>query len=183
MIHDKNGDGVAASKNRCIAALMDLGCEHHFYADDDCWPITPYWEKPYVDNSEPHLMHCWGRRRYLDMIAVDDLSIWSWPRGVLLYVERKVIESIGGMRTEFGRWGGEHAEWSKRIHNAGWTRYRFADAASARKGIWHCEDYERSTPSSVPSSVRGDTAHRHALYDKYRGSTDYVEFRIRNREG
>lgn len=174
--HDVAGEGVAATKNRGIAALMDAGVDHLFLADDDVWPVTRNWWKPYVDSDQPHLMHCWGKSRF---VADDGQHTqWSWPRGVLLYAERHVVNVVGGMRVEFGRWGGEHVEWSRRIHSCGFTRWKFADVAAARRGVWHAEDYERSVPSTVGAKDRAASAdHRHALYDLFRGSTDFVEFR------
>lgn len=175
--HDVNGDGVAATKNRGLTALMEAGCTELFLADDDVWPIRSHWWAPYVRSPEQHLCHCWGRSRYVR--EEDGITVWSWPRGVLLYATREVIDAVGGMRTEFGRWGGEHAEWSRRIHNAGFTRHPFQDATAAQHGVWHCLDYTRTTPSSVPSSVRdgeANTRRRHALYDTYRHSTDYVPY-------
>lgn len=174
--HDLNGDGVAVTKNRGIAALMDAGCEHLFLADDDMWPLRPDWWKPYVTSPEPHLMHCWGKSRF---IAEDDThSVWNWPRGVLLYAERRVIDRVGGMRVEFGRWGGEHAEWSKRIHAAGLTTHPFMDVTRARtKRLWHCEDYTRRTPSTIGEAEKiNGAARRKELYDRFRGSTDYVDY-------
>ena len=177
VVNDVNGEGVAATKNRCITALMDAGCEHLHLVDDDVWPISPDWTR-YAEDPAQHLMHCWGKSRLL----ADDghYTTWSWPRGVMLYTHRSVIEQVGGMRTEFGRWGGEHAEWTNRIHNCGLTTHRFTDLSAARDGIWYATDYTRSTPSSVPDSVRDDpqrTQRRHQLYDKYRDSTDYVPYR------
>lgn len=174
--HDTNGDGVAATKNRGIAALMDAGCEHILLADDDVWPTSNKW-RLYAEDPEPHLMHCWGKRRLL----ADDghYTTWSWPRGVLLYAHRTVIETVGGMRLDFGpRGGGEHAEWSHRIHNAGFTKHRYQDLTAARTGVWHCEDYLRTTPSTIGSQqLEATKQHRHNLYRKYRNSTDYVDYR------
>lgn len=174
--HDVDGQGVAATKNRGITALMDAGCTHLFLADDDTWPITPEWATPYTTDPEPHLMHCWGRSRLL----TDDghHTTWSHPRGVMLYTERHVIDRVGGMRTEFGRWGGEHVEWSRRIHNTGLTTSRYTDLTAARTGIWHCEDYTRATASTVNAEERETLAPlRHELYKRYRESTDFVEYR------
>lgn len=174
--HDVDGQGVATTKNRGIAALMDSGCDHLFLADDDVWPVTSDWDRPYVTDPQPHLMHCWGKSRLL----ADDghYTTWSHPRGVLLYAERHVIDRVGGMRMDFGRWGGEHVEWSRRIHNAGMTRTRYADLTEARSGIWHCEDYTRTTPSTVSTAERLALApRRHELYERYRGSAEFVDYR------
>lgn len=172
--HDVNGDGVAVTKNRGIAALMDSGCEHLFLADDDIWPVIAEWWQPYIDTGEPHLMHCWGANRYLH--TEGDRTVWSWPHGVLLYVQRHVIEKVGGMRTVFVH-AGEHAEWSRRIHAAGFTRHEFQDVAAT--GIWHAEDYTRAVPSSLPASRYSPAARkrRKKLYEKYRGTTDFVDYR------
>jgi len=176
VVHDEDGRGVAWAKNRSIELLIDAGVEHLFLADDDVHPITPGWWRPYVASPHPHLMHCWGRSRLLR--EEDGHTLWSWPRGSLLYAHRSVIDRVGGMRTEF-RHAGEHVEWSRRIHNAGLTPWPFMDAAAARRGIWHCEDYTRSTPSSLPGDRYSpeETARRHQLYEQFRGSTDFVDYR------
>lgn len=175
--HDVSGEGIAVMKNRGLAALMDAGCDHLFLADDDMGPVAP-WAKHYVDNRSPHLMHCWGRSRYL--YTEDGCTVWKWPRGVLLYVERRVVERVGGMRLDFGHAGGEHVEYSRRVHNCGFTNHQFQDAAGAHRGVWHCEDYERKVASSLPASRYSDpavAAHRHHLFDLYRHSTDFVPYR------
>lgn len=51
--------GIAVAKNRCIAELMDLWCDHLFLADDDVWPTTDEWWKPYIESPEPHLSFQW----------------------------------------------------------------------------------------------------------------------------
>ena len=172
--HDINGDGVAATKNRGIAALMAAGCEHLFLVDDDCWPIHRDWSARYVDDPEPHLMHCWGKSRLVSDDGVH--SIWSWPRGVMLYAERRVVERVGGMRVEFGRWGVEHVEWSRRIHHAGLTTHKFADV-SGSLALWEALDRGRTVASTVGQKEReASKAVRHALYDRFRGSAEYVRF-------
>lgn len=174
--HDATGAGVAATKNRGIAALMDAGCEQMFLADDDVWPVTADWARLYTADPEPHLMHCWGKSR---LIADDGhYTTWKHPRGVLLYAERRVVDAVGGMRTEFGRWGGEHVDWSRRIHAAGLTRHRYADLSAARHGVWHAEDYTRAVPSTVSEAEREASApRRHELYRRYAGATDFVDYR------
>jgi hypothetical protein len=175
--HDINGDGVAATKNRGIAALMDADIEHLFLADDDMYPVHRKALKLYTQDPALHLMHCWGRSRLL----TDDghYTTWTHPRGVLLYVHRTVIDHIGGMRLDFGpRGGGEHVEFSRRIHNAGFTEHRYMDISAAQQGLWHCEDYTRAVRSTVgPKALHDSAEHRHAMYKKFEGSTDFVPYR------
>lgn len=177
--------GVAATKNAGIAALMHAGVDHLFLVDDDTWPKAPNWWQPYVDDELPHLMFCWGRKRRLS--ADDHYTTWSHPRGVMLYAQRSVIDRVGGMRTEFGRWGSEHVEWSRRIHNAGLTPSPFTDLTVSPK-LWHAEDMGRPRESTaalaarrrklttVPESDRTAIAVRRALLEKHAESAEFVPY-------
>jgi GT2 family glycosyltransferase len=169
--------GVAQAKNRSIELLYNAGADHIVLADDDIHPITPDWWQPYVQSPMKHLCHCWGRSRYLKEEAGH--TYWSWPRGVMLYLQREVIDRVGGMRTEFAH-AGEHAEYSRRISNAGLIPHPFIDVAAARHGVWWAADYTREIPSSLPDTRWNDdaTAARHQLYHQYRNSTDWVDYRI-----
>lgn len=183
--HDVAGEGVAATKNRGIAALMDAGVDHLFLADDDVWPLAAEsWER-YVADPASHLMLCWGTSR---RIADDGhYTTWSHPRGVLLYVARPVVERVGGMRTDFGRFGHEHVEWSRRIHQAGLTAAPYMDLSDSRR-FWHAEDWGRPGESvaalgrrrrritTVPRGQRG-MSEKGDLLAAYDGDTSYVDFR------
>lgn len=178
--HDVEGRGVAWTKNLGIAGLMDAGCDHLFLADDDVWPRRAGWAEPYMHHPEPHLMHCWGRDRYERDDKALGVSVWSWPKGVILYAERRVIDRVGGMRPDFGRWGGEHGEWSIRIHNAGLTTHTFQDVLCARSGLWTALDMSASHKSVVPKAERIESSRHHdRLLAKYAGTTDFVDYRER----
>lgn len=178
VIHDVHGQGVAWAKNQSIAALMDAGCEHLFLADDDVWPIRNGWAELYMNHPEPHLMHCWGRDRYQGDDLVAGVSTWSWPKGVILYAERRVIDAVGGMRLDFGRWGGEHGEWSIRIHEAGFTTHTFQDVLPAKQGVWTALDYSRGHKSVVPKAERIESSKHHdRLLKQFAGTTDFVDYR------
>lgn len=170
-----NNVGVARAKNKSIELLYDAGCDHIVLADDDVHPVIADWWQPYVQSSMKHLCHCWGRSRYLK--TEDGHTYWSWPRGVMLYLQREVVDRVGGMRTEFVH-AGEHAEYSRRISNAGLIPHPFIDVATARTGIWWAADYTREVPSSLPADRYQPQAtnQRQQLYDKYRHSIDYVDY-------
>lgn len=149
LIRHKEPKGIAAAKNACIAALMDAGCEHLFLFDDDVWPTKDGWWEPYVASPEPHLMMLWGDKYF----ETADLVAFPWPKGCMLYAERRVIDRIGGMNLAFGRWGCEHMEWSDRIHNAGLTTCRYQDIPGALDRFHAC-DWSGEVKSSVPDSIR-----------------------------
>ena len=173
--HDVTGEGVAATKNRGIAALMDAGCEHLFLADDDVYPRRANWWAPYLAHQQPHLCMCWGRHRLTE--TTDDTLVYDWPRGVLLYARRHVIERVGGMRTEFGRWGHEHVEWSLRIHAAGLTAHPYQDLHGSATSFYALDWHKTNRGTVEGAARRAGAAQREAAWKKYAGSEDFVPYR------
>lgn len=47
-----------------------------------------------------------------------------------------MIDTVGGMDTGYGAHGGEHVDWSQRIHDAGLTRWPFADVRGSHNLIY-----------------------------------------------
>lgn len=155
--------GVARAKNKCLELLEDLGVEHFFLADNDCWPISRLWYKPYVESSEPHLSY-----QFLDLAGPkklhDNAEIYRdsthvayvRQRGCLLYYKKVCLETVGGFDPIYARSPYEHSDLANRIHAAGLTTWRFADVANSSK-LWHSMDEHlevtRSTPGSEQSEV------------------------------
>lgn len=182
--------GVAMTKNRCIAELMDLGVEHLFLADDDCHPVTGGWWKPYVDSPEPHLSWQWprlARGNHKWKIVHNDGEHFSigFPRGVMLYAERRVIDQVGGMDPAYGLHGGEHVEWQQRIHDHGLTRWPFADICGSDKLWWSLDKEQGGTQGStidLPERQKlvgangklwGKQQPDHVPYREHAGTQDY----------
>ncbi|KGT87232.1 hypothetical protein NG99_23710 [Erwinia typographi] len=142
--------GIATAKNASLSALMDAGCEHIFLFDDDCWPVVDKWWQPYIESPEPHLAHSWNL-----------VEIWSDSQhtashasgGTVLYYERRVIDDVGGMRTIFGKYGCEHVNLSDRIHNRGWTTWRYADVTGSEKLFYECDRHEKNTHKTVAAAA------------------------------
>lgn len=148
--------GVAVNKNTGIELLMEQGVEHLFLCDDDTWPLNAQAlvkHTALAEHGVPHSMVCWGAHRLLACPG-GRYATWSWPRGVLLYASRAVVETVGGMIEEFGPGGHEHVEWSRRIHQAGLTPDLYVTPlvyaevgvvgrATRASSFWHCEDMRR----------------------------------------
>lgn len=139
--------GIARAKNKCLELLDD--CDHIFLFDDDCAPTVDEWWKPYVASSEPHLMFAWGDIHY----ETSELIGYQWPKGCMLYIERRVLSRVGGMDPVFGYWGCEHMSWSDRIHNAGLTTCRYQDVPESHKLIESLDRWGQ-IESSVPLAIR-----------------------------
>lgn len=187
--------GVAVNKNTGIELLMDAGVEHLFLCDDDAWPLYPQSLDKHIALGYEHSMVCWGGSR----LKPNPVSYaeWTWPRGVMLYQTREVVARVGGMVEDFGIGGHEHAEYSQRIHNAGFTPAPFISPASyaTRKAtgaaaLWHCEDmrkpgelssdhgHRRTKITSVDTKAR-DWAKIQSVMDRMEGSTAFVPYRAR----
>lgn len=190
--------GVAANKNTGLELLMDnTRVEHLFLADDDTWPLYPQSIYKHTDLPLAHSIVAWGRSR---LVKVDGpYATWKWPRGVVLYARRSVVDKVGGMDERFGVGGHEHAEWSMRIHNAHLTPEPFMSPASyASRGpsgsamragvLWHCEDMirpgeqigalqkRREATTSIDVAER-DWDQIHKIMAEREGSAEFVPYR------
>lgn len=174
--------GIARAKNKCLELLQD--CEHIFLFDDDAYPLVEDWYWPYIDSPEPHLM-----RIFLDLATANKLNdikviysdnshiAYTGPRGMMLYVERRVLDMVGGMDVAFGAWGYEHGDWSNRIHNAGLTTWRFADVVGSEKLVYSLDEYEKADRTVDRYKRRDLVAQNLPLYHRQWNSSDYREFR------
>src|SRR5690625_1203476 len=133
--------GIARAKNKALQLLWDAGVEHMFLFDDDAYPLVDGWWKPYADSPEPHLMAIYDKpkgtsKTQVEVLYEDDLHVaYHATCGYMLYAHRSVLERVGGMNPEFGKWGWEHQSWSDRIHAAGLTTYRYADVKGSSELI------------------------------------------------
>ena len=176
--------GIPAAKNRCIEELMNLGVQHLFLFDDDTRPDSESWWTAYVDSPEPHLQYCWTHNANgspvpkMDVLYRDStLKAYGWSMGCMLYVRADVIDKVGGMRPEFGRGMEEHAEWSQRIHNAGFTSFVHQDLADT-PGLFHAGDEDASVERSFGWTDRGELLLRNEkLRLAHIGSADHIEYR------
>lgn len=142
--------GVAANKNTGLELLMvHTRISRFFLSDDDTWPRGRDSLNLHTDVGEPHSMVCWGRHRRSRSVRTGVAS-WTWPRGTVLYVTRDVVAKVGGMIEAFGPGGHEHVEWSRRIHQAGFTPEPYISPVQyighnyrGAAVYWHVEDMAR----------------------------------------
>lgn len=124
--------GIARNKNNCLRLLQD--CSYIFLLDDDAYPVHKNWVFEYVAASvktgiqhftyNPWNTYCnsaFDSQRMLTEVNGVKLTTAYMSSGVLLFLTRDVLQTVGGMNEAFGRWGHEHVEHSYRIHNFGFT--------------------------------------------------------------
>jgi glycosyltransferase involved in cell wall biosynthesis len=156
--------GIAAAKNKCLELADAWGADHIFLFDSDTWPKRSGWELPYIKSKEPHLMYIFTE--YADILAKGHklsecaeiyrdkkLVAYNHVRGVMLYVERRVLDVVGGFDERYGKGMYEHSDWSNRIHNSGLTSFRVMDVPDSQKLIHSMDEY-REVDSSMSAEER-----------------------------
>lgn len=178
--------GIPAAKNACIEKLMALGVDHLFLFDDDTRPAGEDWWIPYVESKEPHLQYNWthfagpGSKPVPKMLVLyqdSKLIAYGWSMGCMLYVTADVVRRVGGMYPGFGKGMEEHAEWSQRIHNSGFTSFVHQGIPHELPAIY-AGDEHGDVKRSFEWSDRSKLLERNELLRKSRiTSTEYVEYR------
>jgi glycosyltransferase involved in cell wall biosynthesis len=114
--------GIAKSKNRCLNKMIELDTENFFLFDDDCFPKRIGWEACFIDASTDsnvhHLMFLTPFSIIQPVKQIGTITAYNNCAGVMLYVDRKVVEAVGGYDVRFGMYGYEHAQYSQRIYKA-----------------------------------------------------------------
>jgi hypothetical protein len=184
-IRNDTSKGIPAAKNQCIEALMEAGVDHLFLLDDDTRPVRENWWLPYVAGCEPHYQYNWTHfksdNRPVPKMSVlyedSKLRAFGWSMGCMLYVTRDVINRVGGMHPNFGLGMEEHAEWSQRIHNAGFTSFVHQDVPGSG-ALFYASDEHGTVSASFSWADRASSLQRNEKLRLDRiDCDDFVEYR------
>lgn len=204
VIRNPTPHGIARAKNQCLTALMDAGVDHLFLFDDDAHPTGKGWEAGYINSGEHHLslqlrwvercrtchadtMHNYNTVRGFPTCTVchpeqvvyqdDTMHAVEWGSGVMLYFTRHCIDTIGGFRTDYGRYGIEHWDIATRAANAGLIRHPFTDIVNPK--IYAVDAHSRGPRSCVPQNIRAEHLARNweLFQTRFKDSKDFVEYR------
>lgn len=180
--NDWQYQGVSYSKNKCLAALYEMGADYFFLLDDDCFITKPNWQEEYINSGLEHA--CWNYNRqeikytvFLEKIGTADISMHSYseydkPNGCMLYATRKCIDTIGGFDTDFKGYGYDHVNFSDRIFNAGLTPARYIDIPNS-KGLFEMANCE----SSFTMADRAQIPANYKLYQEKYLSKEFKPFK------
>ena len=173
--------GIAKAKNKCFELLSD--CDYIFLFDDDCYPKLDYWYLPYILSEVPHMMYLFDCFRYKKdytvnhMFTLNDTVVHAHAKGCMLFYHRRVIEDVGGMDENFGRWGGEHADLSDRIFYAGYTDFPYMDLDYSFDLIYSADEYCQAVRSLNDDERTVAHAKTQAMYNEKadnREATEYI---------
>lgn len=139
ILFNTDQDTIARDKNKLIKQLYNLGCTHIVLCDDDTFPIKEGWVE------------------WLVGLDVDHYVLNEQIPGCFLLLTREVVEQVGYMNTEYGKYGWEHLGYYMRIlhaglsvgHDKGWEQFIYSyDLQDADHGF---EKVEWQTDSEKES--------------------------------
>lgn len=126
-IYQEN-QGISKTKTRGLSELKNN--DYIFLSDDDCYPIKKNYENIFIESYEKTNNHHF-------MILEDEINNHSihGPKkevfegiesynncgGILLFITKECLNTIGGFDNRMKFYGYEHAQWSNKIHENGFT--------------------------------------------------------------
>ena len=175
--------GIAATKNKCIQLLIDAGCDEIFLSDDDCYPIHDNWYRPYLESKVKHMSMTFistvkgSPSGSMPMGMVDGCVAYNKPCGCLLYINKSVVEKIGGFDVDYPLWGMEHVDFSQRAFNAGLIPHPFLDVPNSTV-FFHSMDYHHEASATVRRDVKNQLVnHNRARFEQRKESKEYMTYR------
>lgn len=176
--------GIAKAKNKCIELLIEKGCDELFLADDDCYPTSADWWKDYVDSPYPLLSYTFsfvGRNIQNGNRLIKNEGSHKWysnPCGCMVYINKIVVDKIGGYDDQYSLYGDEHLDYAIRAKNVGLIPYAYIDVANP---LFYCLDqlgnYRTSRMDVAPQSY---LSHRRLLQKK--NSTSFLPYKEPTKE-
>jgi GT2 family glycosyltransferase len=171
--------GIAKAKNKCIELLIEKGCDDLFLADDDCYPTSADWWKAYVESHQPLLSYTFSvvAKRIPNgnsLLKVYGAHKWySNPCGCMVYINKSVVDKIGGYDNQYALYGDEHLDYAIRAKNAGLIPHAFMDVSEP---LFYCLDQAgNSRTSRLDVAAQSYLSHRRL--SQQRDSKAFVSYK------
>lgn len=167
--NDIDYKGVSYSKNKCLNALYEVGCDYFMIFDDDCFITQPMWHEKYVNSGLNHACYTFSRQLLKEH---ESYSEYVDPNGCMLFFKKICLDTVGGWDTSYTGFGYEHSDISSRIFNAGLTPARFIDIPNS-KGLFEMAKCQ----SSFSSKDRMQIPTNYKLYQQNYYSKEFKPFK------
>ena len=162
--------GIAKAKNKSIELLIQKGCHELFLSDDDCYPTSTDWHRAYIESPHPLLSYTFsivgkGINNGNRLLKKDASHKWySNPCGCMVYINKTVVDAIGGYDVQYSLYGDEHLDYAIRAKNAGLIPYEFMDVSEPR---FYCLDQAGNYRTSrLDVAAQSYLSHRRLLQQK-----------------
>lgn len=188
LVEFSQNKGIASAKNKCLEMADNWGADHIFLFDSDTWPRKKGWEVPYIKSKEPHLMYIFTKfatagpngHNLSDCVEIyrdSQIVAFNHVRGCMLYIDRKVLDVVGGFDVRYGKAMFEHTDWSNRIHNVGLTRFRVMDVPESQKLIYSMDEYREASSSISFADRQAGLRENKALHKANLTSREFCNYK------
>ena len=176
--------GVAVAKNKCFQLLED--CDYIFTFDDDVYPIKKNWHLPFIEAYKEtecnHFSLTWekfsdGSSNGNEILETKgNIQSFKFSQGVMMFFTKRCLEVAGGFDTNYGRYGFEHWDLSRRIFNLGLTPFRFCALSDTMK-YFHSKDHQKSIRSTMIGERRKLAEQYQSYYDNQFNSKEFKPYK------
>jgi GT2 family glycosyltransferase len=170
--------GIAKAKNKCIELLIEKGCTELFLADDDCYPTSPDWWVAYIESPYPLLSYTFSvvAKRIKNgnkLIKKEGAHKWySNPCGCMVYINKSIVDKIGGYDVQYSLYGDEHLDYAIRAKNVGLIPYAYIDVFSP---LFYClDELGNYRTSRIDAAAQSYLSHRRLSEQKH--STAFMPY-------
>jgi len=113
----ENIPNVALAKNHNLVELFEKQeCDAVFLFDDDCFPVLPDWDLPFLTSGFHHCLLM--NENYLPAQRLDSYTRYRDAAGCFMYITRELWSSIGYFNEKYSQYGYEHLGYSTRARQA-----------------------------------------------------------------
>jgi hypothetical protein len=119
---DRERRGVAVSRNACLRALSDAGCDYIFLFDDDCYPVMSGWEEYFLTQHALSGMHFMGLPEAFKstlLVVAGEMAYWENLVGCFSFQTSRFLDRVGGYNTAYQRYGYEDVGRHSRARRSG----------------------------------------------------------------
>lgn len=166
----KERAGISRVKNMCLQ--LTESCDHVFLFDDDTYPVSFDWWKPYVESGQHHLC----RTFYPTKNVIDGIKTHNLSNGCMMYFTRHCVETVGGFDTNYKN-KYEHIDLTRRIHNAGLTKWMHQDVVGSEKLIYCIDEHNGISRTLTEQEMQTGLKEGAKHFAMQRNSKEYIEFR------
>lgn len=121
--NDTERVGIAVSRNRCIKALYDDGCEFFFLLDDDVRVMHPGFEAYFIEQAQRAGLDWIGLpESFKGTVLTSDREVVRWDAciGAFQFFTRRFVETVGYYNTAYrSNYGWEDCAYLARAKRSG----------------------------------------------------------------
>ena len=146
--------GIAQAKNSCLY-LLGESHSYYFLFDDDTFPIEHGWMELYINAHQQsgyqHLLYGNNVHNTISERA-NGIECYNSAYGVLLFFTKAMYETLGGLCTDYGFYGGEHVDYTLRAQKVGMTNKEkpFAGPINCAQYIWNYDTRTNYQKTLIP---------------------------------